>query len=81
MWWEIEFIQCLVYHDNEGLSVVPMEGANDIAFGLTREDHLDQGDEFVGSKHLLDQTFTGCNINVEVGVEAVGQLAYCIGGG
>ena len=47
-----------------------MEGANHIAYGLTREDRLNQGDKFVGSKRLLGQTFTGCDIGIEVIVEA-----------
>ena len=66
MQWEIEFIQCLIRHVDEGLGVIPMERANRITFILTREHGLDQGDEFMGIKRTLGQTYTSYDIEIEV---------------
>ena len=47
LWWGIELVQCLVRYINGNMGIVPMEGANDIAFIRIRETRLNQGEEFV----------------------------------
>ena len=62
-WWEFEPVQRFVCRVDKGLGVAPMEGTNHIPFIATREYCLDA---FVRSKYVFDQTFTGCNIDIEV---------------
>ena len=74
LWWGIELVQRLVRYVDESLGVVPMEGANDIALILTRENSLNQGEELVRGECALDQSFTCCNIDIEA--EEGGALAF-----
>ena len=56
----------LVHHIDKGLHVVPKEAANCVTLILTRENHLNQGGEFMRSERASDQTPAGWNIGVEV---------------
>ena len=58
---------CLIYHVNEGLCVVPEEATDRVALILTREDHFDQGGDFMQSECGSDQTSAGWNVEVEKG--------------
>jgi len=57
---------CLIHHIDEGLHIIPKEATDRVTLILTREDHFDQGGEFVRSERASDQTPTGWNIEVEV---------------
>ena len=64
---------CLINHINKGLHIVPKEATNCVTLILTREDHFNQGGEFVRSERAPDQTPTGWNIKVEV--EKAGMIS------
>ena len=44
----------LIYHINEGLCVIPKEAMDCVTLVLTREDHFNQGREFMQSKCTSD---------------------------
>ena len=56
---------CLIHHVDKGLRVIPKEATDRITLIPTREDHSNQGGEFMQSECASDQTSTGLNINVE----------------
>lgn len=53
---------CLVYHINEGLSVISAKGTDRATHVFAREDLLDQGGEFIQNERAADQTPTGWSI-------------------
>jgi len=56
---------CLVYHIDEGLSVVSAEATNRATHMLAREGLLDKGGEFMQSERAADQTPAGWSIEVK----------------
>jgi len=58
---------CLIHHVDKRLRIVSKETTDRVTFILTREDHFDQGREFMQSESASDQTSGGWNTKVEKG--------------
>ena len=55
----------LVYHVDEYLCVVPREATDGVVLILARKDGVDQGGKLMRGELVLDQTSTGCDVEVK----------------
>jgi len=49
----------LVHHIDKDLCIIPAEATDYVTLILARENHLNQGWEFIQGEQASDQTFTG----------------------
>jgi hypothetical protein len=55
---------CLIHHIDECLCVFPKEGTDLVTRILTRENHFNQGREFILRKRASDQAHTGWELKL-----------------